>query len=178
MDNELDTWVVEEIERARPALERYVLGLVRDPDEAADISQEAMVRFLVLVRSGRRPDSSIAWMCRVAHNLVVTAARRRSVATRAADRLVDRRGNPAVDDHLLAGERQAEVAAMLAGVYRHERDAILLAAAGRSTREIADHLGKSELATRALLCRARARVRVGLVAMDVSGTGTGIAPGR
>jgi RNA polymerase sigma factor (sigma-70 family) len=171
MDTEMDAWVVNEIERCRPALERYVRGLVRDPDDVDDICQEAAVRLLMLARTGHRPDSSVAWMSRVAHNLVVSAARRRTVATRAADRLVDRRPIPAVDEELLGRERHVEVATMLAGVYQHEREAILLAAAGRSTREIADHLGKSEVATRTLLCRARARVRNGLVAIDAAQPG-------
>jgi RNA polymerase sigma-70 factor, ECF subfamily len=171
MDTNTDAWVVDEIERCRPALERYVRGLVRDPDEVEDICQEAAVRLLMLARTGQRPDSSIAWLCRVAHNLVVSAARRRAVATNAADRLVDRRPAPPVDEELLGRERHAQVAAMLAGVHSDGREAILLAASGQSTREIADHLGRSELATRALLCRARARVRNGLVAMDAGRPG-------
>ena len=171
MDMDMDTWVVNEVERCRPALERYVRGLVRDPDEVEDIVQEAAVRLLVLARTGRRPDSSAAWMCRVAHNLVISAARRQTVASNAADRLVDRRPTPEIDEELLGRERHAQVATMLAGVYRHEREAILLAAAGRSTREIADYLGKSEVATRALLCRGRVRVRNGLAAMDGAQSG-------
>ena len=66
----------------------------------------------------------------------------------------------------------AGVATMLAGVYRHEREATLLAAAGRSTREIAGHLGKSEVATRTLLCRGRVRVRNGLAALDGAQSGS------
>jgi DNA-directed RNA polymerase specialized sigma24 family protein len=38
-----------------------------------------------------------------------------------------------------------------------------MAADGFAMREIAQHLGRTELATRALLCRARGRMRVALV---------------
>ena len=43
----------------RPALERYVRSLVRDPDEAADVCQEAFVRLLLVTRAGRLPDSPL-----------------------------------------------------------------------------------------------------------------------
>jgi RNA polymerase sigma-70 factor (ECF subfamily) len=166
MEHEHDSWVAQTTEEHLPALQRYVRSLVRDPDEAADVCQEVALRLLVAARSGARPDAPASWMYRVAHNLVVSGARRRVVATRAAEHLVDRRGVPGVDVEVLEREQHVRVRATLAAAPADDRIAILMAAHGRSGHEIADRLGRSDEATRSLLCRARARVRTQLVAAD------------
>jgi len=84
-DQLVERWYAEE----GAALQRYVRSLVRDTDEAADICQEAFVRLLVVARSGRLPDAPGAWVHRVAHNLVVSNARRRKTGERALERLAD-----------------------------------------------------------------------------------------
>jgi RNA polymerase sigma-70 factor (ECF subfamily) len=166
MQHESDSWVVEAVERDLPALQRYVRSFVRDPDEAADICQDVAVRLLTSTRSGERPDSPTAWMYRVAHNLIVSGARRRSVAGKAAEHLVDRRGVPGVDTEILDREQGTRVRETLAAAPPDDRTAIVMAANGHSGREIAVRLGRSEEATRSLLCRARARIRIELVAAD------------
>jgi RNA polymerase sigma-70 factor (ECF subfamily) len=160
----VDNLVVELTEAHRPGLERYVRTLVRDSDEAADIVQEACVRLLVVARADGLPESPGAWMARVAHNLVVSAARRRQTADRKADRLVPETATRSTEDTMIARERDAEVHRALAAARTDDREAIVLAASGYHTREIADRIGRTELATRALLCRARGRVRRSLEA--------------
>jgi RNA polymerase sigma-70 factor, ECF subfamily len=159
MPRTTDQWVVDIMTRHRPALERSVRKLVRDEDEAADICQEVAVRLLMAARNDGAPDVPAAWMLRVARNLAISRARRRSTAVRAADRLVDRREQPAVDAEVIHREALAAVRSTLASARTDDRAVILLAARGMPTREMAAELGRSELATRALLCRARARVR-------------------
>lgn len=166
MSSETDAWVVREVEANREALGRYIRRWVRDPDEAADIVQEVEVRLLMAARAGQRPDSTMGWMSRVARNLMIDAARRRSTAALAADRLVGTGVEPAADVEVLRRERNAAVTSVLAAAREPDRDAILMAAGGHRMREIAAHLGRSELATRALLSRARARVRHEMVAFD------------
>ena len=63
-------------------------------------------------------------------------------------------------------ERDAEVYRALAAARIDDRQAIVLAASGYHTREIADRIGRTELATRALLCRARGRVRRSLATQE------------
>jgi RNA polymerase sigma-70 factor (ECF subfamily) len=150
----------------RPALERYVRSLVRDADEAADIVQETHVRLLIAARAGGLPESPGAWMSRVAHNLVVSGARRRQTADRRADQLVLTGEVPTTEDAIVRHERDSEVFRALAAARSDDRSAILLAASGYPTREIATRLGRTELATRALLCRARGRVRRSLEAYE------------
>ena len=159
MQRDTDTSVVEAIEQHLPGLERYVRSLVRDADEAADVCQEACVRLLVVSRDAGLPDAPGAWLNRVAHNLVVSAARRQQTAARRADQLVDRRVSTPVDQIVIDRERDAEVHDALAHARDDDRVAITMAAGGYATRDIAEQIGRTELATRALLCRARGRMR-------------------
>ena len=160
----IDGQVVELIEAHRPALERYVRKLVRDPDEAADIVQETCVRLLVAGRGGFIPDWPAAWMNRVAHNLVVSAARHRQIAQREAEHLVSANLSRATEDDIVGRERDAEVFRALASASPEDRDALVLAASGYRSKEIAFRLGRSDGATRTLLSRARGRLRRSLEA--------------
>jgi len=147
-----------------PALQRYVRSLVRDPDEAADVCQEAFVRLVVAVRAGNVPDSPGAWIHRVAHNLVVSEARRRRTGERAVDRLAERDDAPSPEDSIVRRERDERLVAALRGASDDDRTAMLLAAQGYRAREIGERLGRTELATRALICRARGRLREAMLA--------------
>jgi RNA polymerase sigma-70 factor (ECF subfamily) len=153
-------WYVAEA----PGLQRYVRSLVRDPDEAADVCQEAFVRLVVAVRAGNVPDSPGAWIHRVAHNLVVSEARRRRTGERAADRLAERDDAPSPEDSVVRRERDERLVAALRLVSDDDRTAMLLAAQGYRAREIGQRLGRTELATRALICRARGRLREAILA--------------
>jgi RNA polymerase sigma-70 factor (ECF subfamily) len=169
MERDIDTTVVAAIDRHQPGLERYVRSMVRDADDAADICQEACVRLLVEARSSGLPDAPGAWLNRVAHNLVVSSARRRQTAERRADQLVDREIATPLDQVVIDRERDAGVREALANARADDRVAITMAASGFATREIADRIGRTELATRALLCRARGRMRQTLGVADAHG---------
>jgi RNA polymerase sigma factor (sigma-70 family) len=147
-------------------LERYVRSLGRDSDETADVCQEVAVRLLLAARAGRLPEAPAAWMNRVAHNLVVSAARRRQTSERAAARIVERESVPSTEDLFVAHERDDAIRLALDSARADDRRAMVMAASGFRTAEIADRIGRTELATRALLCRARGRMRDRL---DVAG---------
>ena len=72
----------------QPSLERYARSLTRDQDEAADVCQEVFIRLLVVARDGRLPDLPGAWMHRVAHNIVVSSARRKNTTIHTAHKTV------------------------------------------------------------------------------------------
>jgi DNA-directed RNA polymerase specialized sigma24 family protein len=95
----------------------------------------------------------------VAANLAIDRGRRRTVVTRVLGRLVDHGTEPPPDEEVLRGETRREVWAALARLPTDARTALLLAAHGFSGRDIARMLGRSELATRSLICRARLRLR-------------------
>jgi RNA polymerase sigma factor (sigma-70 family) len=140
-------------------LATFVRAIERDPEAAEDIVADTFVRLIDELRKGRTVDQPRAWLHRVAANLVIDGGRRRSVATRFLGRLVDHRTAPAPDETILRGETRREVGDALAELPVDDRTALMLAAHGFSGREIAAALGRSELATRSLICRARIRLR-------------------
>jgi RNA polymerase sigma-70 factor (ECF subfamily) len=146
-------------------LERYVRSLVRDSDEAADICQEAFVRLLLAGRDGRLPDAPGAWLRRVAHNLVVSGHRHRQIGDRIRGRLADDELSPSLEDHAIRHEENDALVAALGAVSTDDRAALILAAQGYRGTEIAQYLGRTELASRALLCRARGRLGAQLTAV-------------
>jgi len=70
---------------------------------------------------------------------------------------------PSTEDTVLLQERDRAVAEALASSASDDRTAILMAAHGYRSVEIASLLGRTELASRTLLCRARGRLRAQLV---------------
>jgi RNA polymerase sigma factor (sigma-70 family) len=140
-------------------LASFIRGIERDPAVAEDILSETFLRLIEELRRGRTPDQPRAWLYRVAANLVVDGGRHRTVVTRVLGRLVDHRTEPPPDDAFLRGELRREVWTALGALPRDARTALLLAAHGFTGREVAEALGRTELATRSLICRARLRLR-------------------
>jgi RNA polymerase sigma-70 factor (ECF subfamily) len=140
-------------------LRAHLLRSLRDPAAADDLVQEAFVRLLIESAAGREPLHPRAWLYRVAANLAVSRARHHSVAARRAAELVRREVVPSPEDELLEREGARTLHARLDRLPAHVRTALLLAAQGYSGAEIAQHIGRSELATRSLLCRERRRLR-------------------
>lgn len=136
------------------------LRATRDPELAEDVTQEAFVKLLTEARAGRYPDRAGAWLYRAVTNLVISRARRAAVARRLAPRLVNVGAPDEPDLVAVRNEVQHELRLALATLSTAERAALLMAANGASGIEIAAQLGMSHGATRALICRARARLRV------------------
>lgn len=152
-DYVLDIW-----ERHRTSLYGFAIRVTRNPSTAEDLVQEAFVRLLREVERGSPPDDPHNWLMRVLANLAVSRARRAQVAERLAPRLVNRDTSESPEVRVLRKEHGAVLDAALGRLDRDERTALLLAAAGFSGREIAGAIGRSEGATRTLLCRSRVKV--------------------
>jgi DNA-directed RNA polymerase specialized sigma24 family protein len=56
-------------------------------------------------------------------------------------------------------ERDATLRVALASLSERDRELLLLAASGVTGPELAERLGRTQLATRTLLCRSRAKLR-------------------
>lgn len=138
----------------------YLTTFTRDPDEAADLLGEIVLRLLVECRAGRAPERPAAWAITVGRNLAISRARRRRTAEAALEWLPRPDVGPTPEDALAARERDRALLAALAIVPGDGRTAVALAAQGYGGREIADRIGRTELATRTLICRSRARMRV------------------
>lgn len=157
-----DAVVVAYLMEHGPALERALAVFTRDPDEAADLVQEVALRLLIEARAGRMPDRPAAWAMTVGRNIAVSRARRRQTADRLVDRLPRPTAMPSPELAALDRERDEALASALLAAPIADRRAVLLAANGYRGREIATELGRTELATRTLLCRARGRLRARL----------------
>ncbi len=145
-------------------LRRWLTGRTRDADAAEDIAQEAFARLVREIRAGRAPDDPAAWLHRVALNLATSRGRRLTVADRNADRLPLPQSVPGPEAWAVDDEVRGLLTGALAELPDADREAVVLAARGHRGPEIARHLGRSDGATRTLLCRARARLRVHLLA--------------
>jgi RNA polymerase sigma-70 factor (ECF subfamily) len=141
------------------ALFGFLVSATRDRDVAEDLLQESFLLLVRETRAGRTPDNIRAWLYRVASNLVVSRVRRRAVAGRFLSQLVERESGEAADAEMLREERRGDFERLLAHLRPDARVGLLLAAHGFRGAEVAAAIGRSDGATRTLLCRARLQLR-------------------
>jgi RNA polymerase sigma-70 factor (ECF subfamily) len=151
-------------EAHRSELFAFLLRMTRDREEAEDLLQEAFIRLIREARAGRPPDAVRPWLYRVAANAAISRARHGAVWSRLLPRLVDRREPVQPESELLRAERETELHTALAELPPDGRAALLLAAQGFDGHEIAASIGRTDGATRTLLCRSRVQLRLVLEA--------------
>lgn len=141
----------------------FLVRTTRSPEAAEDLLQETFLRLTTEIRAGRAPDNTRAWLYRVGANLAVSRGRRISAAFRG---IVKMRGTSAPptttftpEASYLQREGHANLLAALADLGPDARAALLMSAEGFTGAEIAAAIGRSDAATRTLLCRTRLRVR-------------------
>ncbi len=157
------TMVVPIVEAAFDAhaghLKAFARAAVRDDDAADDLVQETFLRFVPYVRQHGSPDNVGGWLHRVCANLIISRGRRHTVAERSKSLLVDHGVGGSPEDHAIRSDEGSRVRAGLADLPKDARVALLMAAAGFSTGEIAEAIGRSANATSTYICRARMRLR-------------------
>jgi len=140
-------------------LRARLITITRNEAAAEDLAQEAFLRLLREAREGRAPDDPVAWLHRVAANLATSRGRRLTVADRRAGELPLPGGVDSPEESAVAREEAVALHSALGALAGDDRRALLLAAHGYRGAEIAEQLGRSDGATRTLLCRARAKIR-------------------
>jgi len=153
-------------EAHRSELLAFLLRMTRDREAAEDLLQETFIRLIREARAGRLPDAVRPWLYRVASNAAISRARHGAVWSRLLPRLVDRREPVRPESELLRAERETELHTALAELPPDGRAALLLAAQGFGGRQIAATIGRTDGATRTLLCRSRVRLRLVLEAEE------------
>jgi len=153
-------------ETHRGELFAFLLRMTRDREVAEDLLQETFVRLITETRAGRMPEQVRAWLYRVAANAAISRGRHGSVWNRLMPRLLDRREPASPESEVLRTERESELHTALARLAPDARAALLLAAQGFSGQEVAASIGRTEGATRTLLCRARVQLRLVLEAAE------------
>jgi RNA polymerase sigma factor (sigma-70 family) len=140
----------------------FLVRTARDPDVAADLLSDAFTKLLVEERQGRWPTQPRAWLYRVAANLATSRGRHLQVVAR-VDRAIrshDTEPHEASPDaEVLRRERRGDLDRALEQLPSDARVALLLAAQGFDGATISLTIHRSEIATRALLCRSRVRLR-------------------
>lgn len=140
-------------------LRRRLTVITRDPASAEDLTQEAFTRLVVEVRAGRIPDDIGAWLHRVGHNLAMSRGRRLAVADRRRCDIARPGNAPSPETLTLEAERDRGLRDALAELGPTDQRALILAANGYRGPEIARFIGRTDAATRTLLCRARSKLR-------------------
>jgi RNA polymerase sigma-70 factor (ECF subfamily) len=144
-------------------LATFAYAVTRDADAVEDLVQESFLRLVREVSEGRTPTNVRAWLYRVCGNLAVTRARRRAVVDRVSRFFGAGVNEASADIDVLRNEAAHALSVGLTFVAPEARVALVMAAHGFSGREIAASIGRSETATRALMFRAREKLRVHLV---------------
>ena len=160
-----DDFVTAAFEAHRDELFSFLARTTRDDSEAEDLLQEAFLRLAREARAGRFPDQARSWLYRVASNLAMSRFRRKRVVNRFLGRFGGTEhggetGSP--ESTAVRRERTAAMEQALASLPAEARLALVLAGQGFSGREVAQAIGRSEAATRTLICRARIRLRAEL----------------
>jgi RNA polymerase sigma factor (sigma-70 family) len=140
-------------------LKGFALAAVRDGDAADDLVQETFLRYIRHLREQGEPDNVAGWLHRVCANLIVSRGRRQSVAVRSRSLLVDRGTGASAEEHVVRSDEASRLRAGLDQLPQDARVALLMAAAGFSTAEIGDAIGRTAIATSTYICRARIRLR-------------------
>ncbi len=155
----LERVLAEVYEDRRCELYGYLLRLTHDPQVAEEALHDTFVRLISEARAGRMPHDVRPWLYQVATNGAIDRGRRSARLARLLPRLWERTDPDAPEQHALQAEREAELRAALAQLDPRARAALLLAGQGFSGRDIAASIGRSEGATRTLMCRARVQLK-------------------
>src|SRR5262245_18740436 len=145
------------VRRYRTPLVRYGTTFL-DPQRAEDAVQQSLLKALTALRRDERPMQLKPWLYRIVHNEALNAARRRELGTEELDEEFD--GVPQPPDVAARSERLRELVSGISDLPARQRSAIVLREfEGRSYAEIAGALGVTTPVVRALLHRARVRLR-------------------
>jgi RNA polymerase sigma-70 factor (ECF subfamily) len=149
------------VETYSSLLFRVAHSVLRSRAEAEDVVQDAFVRVLEHRRSLTAVQDMRVWLVRIAWNLAIDRRRRirpEQFDEGFAESLVAR--NLPADEALNEAQRLRSVLRELERLPKAERNVLLLSVVEElGTVEMAEVLGRSESAVRALLFRARTRLR-------------------
>jgi RNA polymerase sigma-70 factor (ECF subfamily) len=152
------------VETYSPLLFRVSHSLLRSRVEAEDVVQDTFLRVLQRHRSLPEVRDMRVWLVRIAWNLAIDRVRRRKPQHADADFIQTLVApNIPADKALDEFRRMTAVLAEIERLPKPERHALLLSSLEElDTAEIATIIGRTESATRALLFRARTRLRTRL----------------
>ena len=143
-------------ERLTPLAFRVAQRMLRDPAEAEDVAQEAMLRLWRAAPGWQAGTAKVStWLYRVVVNLSTDRLRRlRSVPLDAAPEPED--GRPGADEGLIEADRAAALEAALQTLPERQREAVVLRhLEGLANPEIAEIMGVGVEAVESLTARGK-----------------------
>ena len=143
----------------------YLLRMLRDPELAADLTQDAFVKAYRAYDALQKPENARAWLYQIAHRVALDDLRRRRIV-RFVPLVGETRSAAPSAEHLVMDARlSGDLQRALERIPDRQRSALLLAELHDLTGvELAAALGVSHVAARALLTRARESLRRALAA--------------
>jgi RNA polymerase sigma-70 factor, ECF subfamily len=143
----------------------YLLRMLREPELAADLTQDAFIKAYKNYDTLEKPENARAWLYQIAHRVALDEIRRRKII-RFFPWTGESRGSAPSAEHLvMEANLSGPMQRALARIPERQRAALLLAELHDLTGlELAEALGVSHVAARALLTRARESLRQALAA--------------
>jgi len=170
-----DAGLTPVIHTVRPRLILYLQGIVRDPDEAEDLAEEAFLRLLIRKPVFPTETALKAWLCKVGRNLAVSHLRKEKHLVRRGDdpETEDSSGwegwAESAEERFLQEETERELKAALRKLSPGYREILWLSAEGLPNEEIAAVTKKTRRQVENILYRARRQLRA---AMQEEGKGS------
>ncbi len=141
----------------------YLSRMVRDPELAADLTQDTFVRAYRSLDTLEDASKARPWLFRIAYNLALDELRRRRIVRFLPWTGESRGSAPSAERLAMDARLSSSLERALARIPERQRAALLLSELNDLTgQELAAALGVSHVAARALLTRARESLRVAL----------------
>lgn len=154
----------------------YLTRMMRDPEVAADLTQDAFVKAYRAYETLEDPAHARAWLYQIAHRVALDEIRRRKIIQFFPWTGESRGSSPSAEHLVMETRLSGDLQRALNRIPERQRAALLLAEVHDLTGlELAAALGVSHVAARALLTRARESLRQAL-ASERSGGGDAAIP--
>ncbi len=146
--------------RHRSEIYGYLARMLRDPELAADLTQDAFIRAYRAYADLDDPAKARAWLYQIAHRVALDEIRRRRIIRFVPWSGESRGAAPSAERLVLDARLSGDLERALRRIPERQRSALLLAEVHEMTGlELAAALGTSHVAARALLTRGRESLR-------------------
>jgi len=162
--DEAATFVEELFAAHHNEIYAYLIRMLRDPELAADLTQDAFVKAYKNYNTLEKSENARAWLYQIAHRVALDNLRRHKIV-RFVPLVGEARNTAPSAEHLVMDARlSGELQRALERIPERQRTALLLAELHDLTGlELAAAMDSSHIAVRALLTRARDNLRDALL---------------
>ena len=147
------------------AIYAYLVRMLRDPERAADLAQDAFVKAYKNYDTLEKDENARAWLYQIAHRVALDDIRRRKIIRMVPFTGESKGAAPSAEKLAMDLRLSGPLERALAQIPERQRAALLLAELHDLTGvELAAAMGVSHVAARAILTRARESLRRALAA--------------